>query len=112
MDLTEYVERHEFFYDAVLNEDVSNDEVSTCLMWLSVLKYLFDDYLDYLASLSVALGILRDRGAYNPNTFSTNKSNLLCLWPDRQDPWLFCSFSSSFAFLTYYSRMSLQPILM
>ncbi|XP_074338224.1 kinesin-like protein KIN-13B isoform X1 [Apium graveolens] len=27
VDLTEYVERHEFFYDAVLNENVSNEEV-------------------------------------------------------------------------------------
>lgn len=28
MDLTEYVEKHEFVFDAVLNEGVSNDEVS------------------------------------------------------------------------------------
>lgn len=28
VDLTEYVEKHEFFFDAVLDEDVSNDEVS------------------------------------------------------------------------------------
>lgn len=28
VDLTEYVENHEFVYDAVLNEEVSNDEVS------------------------------------------------------------------------------------
>lgn len=28
VDLTEYVEKHEFVFDAVLNEDVSNDEVS------------------------------------------------------------------------------------
>ncbi|PSS01876.1 Kinesin-like protein [Actinidia chinensis var. chinensis] len=27
VDLTEYVEKHEFFFDAVLSEDVSNDEV-------------------------------------------------------------------------------------
>ena len=27
VDLTGYVERHEFVFDAVLNEDVSNDEV-------------------------------------------------------------------------------------
>ncbi|GMI81251.1 hypothetical protein like AT3G16060 [Hibiscus trionum] len=27
VDLTEYVEKHEFFFDAVLNEDVSNEEV-------------------------------------------------------------------------------------
>ena len=28
VDLTEYVEKHEFVFDAVLNEDVSNDKVS------------------------------------------------------------------------------------
>lgn len=28
VDLTEYVERHEFVFDAVLDDDVSNDEVS------------------------------------------------------------------------------------
>ena len=27
VDLTEYVEKHEFVFDAVLNEEVSNDEV-------------------------------------------------------------------------------------
>lgn len=27
VDLTEYVEKHEFVFDAVLNEDVSNEEV-------------------------------------------------------------------------------------
>jgi hypothetical protein len=31
VDLTEYVERHEFMFDAVLDEDVSNDEVSLLL---------------------------------------------------------------------------------
>lgn len=29
VDLTEYMEKHEFVFDAVLNEEVSNDEV-TC----------------------------------------------------------------------------------
>ena len=28
VDLTEYVEKHEFVFDAVLDEDVSNHEVS------------------------------------------------------------------------------------
>lgn len=27
VDLTQYVEKHEFVFDAVLNEEVSNDEV-------------------------------------------------------------------------------------
>lgn len=27
VDLTEYVEKHNFVFDAVLNEEVSNDEV-------------------------------------------------------------------------------------
>lgn len=29
VDLTEYEEKHEFVFDAVLNEEVSNDEVSS-----------------------------------------------------------------------------------
>lgn len=29
VDLTEYVEKHEFVFDAVLKEGVSNDEVSS-----------------------------------------------------------------------------------
>lgn len=28
VDLTEYVEKHEFVFDAVMNEEVSNDDVS------------------------------------------------------------------------------------
>lgn len=28
VDLTEYVEKHEFVFDAVMNEEVSNDEAS------------------------------------------------------------------------------------
>lgn len=41
VDLTEYVERHEFVFDAVLDEDVSNDEVGTnCItIFISVFKY-------------------------------------------------------------------------
>jgi hypothetical protein len=31
VDLTEYVEKHEFVFDAVLNEEVSNDEVRKIL---------------------------------------------------------------------------------
>lgn len=27
VDLTQYVEKHEFVFDAVLNEEVTNDEV-------------------------------------------------------------------------------------
>ena len=41
VDLTEYVEKHEFVFDAVLDEDVSNDEVGTnCItFFISVFKY-------------------------------------------------------------------------
>jgi hypothetical protein len=41
VDLTEYVEKHEFVFDAVLDEDVSNDEVGTnCITFFtSVFKY-------------------------------------------------------------------------
>lgn len=33
VDLTEYVEKHEFVFDAVLDEDVSNDEVGYKIMF-------------------------------------------------------------------------------
>lgn len=36
VDLTEYVEKHEFVFDAVLNEGVSNDEVSTSISTIGV----------------------------------------------------------------------------
>ena len=41
VDLTEYVEKHEFVFDAVLDEDVSNDEVGTnwIAFFISVFKY-------------------------------------------------------------------------
>lgn len=32
VDLTQYVEKHEFVFDAVLNEEVSNDEVIICMI--------------------------------------------------------------------------------
>ena len=32
VDLTEYMEKHEFVFDAVLNEEVSNDEVCILLL--------------------------------------------------------------------------------
>ncbi|KAK3041666.1 hypothetical protein RJ639_001476 [Escallonia herrerae] len=56
VDLTEYVEKNEFVFDAVMGEDVSNDKVS----------------------------ILRDCGAHSPNNLSTNKSNMFCVWANRQ----------------------------
>ncbi|KAJ4833430.1 hypothetical protein Tsubulata_034357 [Turnera subulata] len=56
VDLTEYVEKHEFVFDAVLDEGVSNDEVS----------------------------LLRDCGADSSSDLPTNESNLLCLWTNRQ----------------------------
>ncbi|KAA8523110.1 hypothetical protein F0562_009533 [Nyssa sinensis] len=55
VDLTEYVEKHEFVFDAVMKEDVSNDE-------------LYSETVEPIV----------------PNNFSTNKSNLLCVWANRQ----------------------------
>lgn len=40
MDLTAYVEKHEFCFDAVLDEHVSNDEVS--LFLLSIQAVILD----------------------------------------------------------------------
>ncbi|GJS65672.1 hypothetical protein Tco_0680236 [Tanacetum coccineum] len=55
VDLTEYVEKHGFVFDAVINEDVTNDEVD----------------------------ILANRGARYPNYLPANQSDLLCLWANR-----------------------------
>lgn len=44
VDLTEYEEKHEFVFDAVLDEDVSNDEVSlleTCFTFLFCLCWFY-----------------------------------------------------------------------
>lgn len=42
VDLTEYVEKHEFVFDAVLNEGVPNDEVSIWqdLVYLMIISKL------------------------------------------------------------------------
>ena len=40
VDLTEYIEKHEFVFDAVLNEEVSNDEVS---IFFIIMNQLFLD---------------------------------------------------------------------
>ncbi|KAF6176330.1 hypothetical protein GIB67_011119 [Kingdonia uniflora] len=56
VDLTEYMERHEFAFDAVLDEEVSNEEVT----------------------------LSGDSGAHCSNHLSTNQSNLLCIWANRQ----------------------------
>lgn len=41
VDLTAYVEKHEFCFDAVLDEDVTNDEVMQLLMEIEVAKLGF-----------------------------------------------------------------------
>ncbi|KAJ6415931.1 hypothetical protein OIU84_004676 [Salix udensis] len=64
VDLTEYVEKHEFVFDAVLNEEVSNDEV-------------------YRETVE----------PYSSHNFSTGQGNLLCIWANRSQGFqLFVSF--------------------
>lgn len=41
MDLTAYVEKHEFCFDAVLDEDVTNDEVKSFSFFLFYFFPLF-----------------------------------------------------------------------
>lgn len=41
VDLTAYVEKHEFCFDAVLDENVTNDEVIQLLMEIEVAKLFF-----------------------------------------------------------------------
>lgn len=44
VDLTQYLEKHEFVFDAVLNEEVTNDEVS--IMWFElVINITYDIFL-------------------------------------------------------------------
>ena len=43
MDLTAYVEKHEFCFDAVLNEYVTNDEV-LALFWCTLAKMIYKDF--------------------------------------------------------------------
>ncbi|CAI9767876.1 unnamed protein product [Fraxinus pennsylvanica] len=77
VDLTEYVENHEFVFDAVLNEEVSNDEVyretvepivpiifqrtkATCFAYGQTgkpLKNVGKNLLDYLIHAKVKLGL-------------------------------------------------------
>lgn len=50
VDLTEYVERHEFVFDAVLDEDVSNDEVGTnCITIFIMFLSTVNSFPDILA---------------------------------------------------------------
>lgn len=41
VDLTAYVEKHEFCFDAVLDENVTNDEVIPLLIEIEVAKLIF-----------------------------------------------------------------------
>lgn len=42
MDLTAYVEKHEFCFDAVLDEHVTNDEVTSGLLSLSYVVFVME----------------------------------------------------------------------
>ena len=46
MDLTAYVEKHEFCFDAVLNEHVTNDEVMVLILQIEVSTYCCSGILD------------------------------------------------------------------
>lgn len=81
VDLTEYVEKHEFVFDAVLDEKVSNDEVSnkrkTCI-------YFCINYrVCILNFLLIFVGISWDCGAHCSYNFSADQGNLLCVWANR-----------------------------
>ena len=46
VDLTAYVEKHEFCFDAVLNEHVTNDEVMVLILQIEVSTYCCSGILD------------------------------------------------------------------
>lgn len=87
------MEKHEFVFDAVLNEEVSNDEVSVLqLIVLESINWLRKNHeysnistqvlsMPYFSSWD--LGVQGDGGAHCTHNISTNKGNLLCLWTNR-----------------------------
>lgn len=81
VDLTAYEEKHEFFFDAVLDEDVTNDEVSLSDTLISLYCFV---WLVYHIVNYCWLGILWKCGTHSSADLPTNKSNLLCVWANRQ----------------------------
>ena len=101
VDLTAYVEKHDFCFDTVLDENVTNDEVFFIIIIFSYwsLKAITlalppVDVVECLLScirlhfltlylLFCLTGVPWDCGAYYTNNFPKDKSNMLCIWPDR-----------------------------
>lgn len=88
VDLTEYMEKHEFVFDAVLNEEVSNDEVIIASIkftwfWGELMVFPITCSSINYVSYFISLGISWNCWAYSSYNFPTNKGHLLCLWPNR-----------------------------
>lgn len=101
VDLTAYVERHEFCFDAVLDQQVTNDEV---IFFFSLKKSQSTRFHPNMLQLAFATkcliyfyflnffetGISWNCTADHSYHISANKSNLFCLWPDRYMLVLLC----------------------
>lgn len=72
MDLTAYVEKHEFCFDAVLDERVSNDEVFLFCLFIRLQSLIFILFIRFCGALklklhsyifdSVSTSLCRDHG--------------------------------------------------
>jgi hypothetical protein len=86
VDLTAYVEKHEFVFDAVLDQYVSNDEVSCKLPFLYILstRTLVALALMLMMMMLGIIGVSYNSGANCTHNLSTHKGNMLCIWANRQ----------------------------
>jgi len=60
VDLTAYVEKHEFCFDAVLNEHVTNDEVMVLILQIEVSTYCCSGILDCRIFLNILIKYFSD----------------------------------------------------
>jgi len=86
VDLTAYVEKHEFVFDAVLDQYVSNDEVSCKLPFLYILSTctLVTLALMLMMMMLGIIGVSYNSGANCTHNLSAHKGDMLCIWANRQ----------------------------
>ena len=80
VDLTAFVEKHDFVFDAVLNEHVTNDEVRLLLGGRSGTSA---DGLVLTQALCARTGVPRNSGTYCSHHIYEDSCDMLCIWPNR-----------------------------